>query len=131
MRDVSQQIVRIAFPRGGMSQSINFSTRARRPHYSRAARDNRAGQCTARIGCIACSLRSSRRRDGENRRPALLGDELTIQLQHEPQNAVRSWMRRPMLSTIFSPISCCFGSRNAASAAATWVTGPVNRSRAS
>jgi hypothetical protein len=23
------------------------------------------------------------------------GDDLTIQLQHEPQNAVRGWMRRP------------------------------------
>ena len=23
------------------------------------------------------------------------GDDLTIQFQHEPQNAVRSWMRRP------------------------------------
>jgi len=66
--------------------------------------------------------RSSRRRDGENRYPACFGDDLTIQLQHEPQNAVRSWMRRPHVEHHLLPISCCSGSRNAGRCA-TRVTG--------
>jgi len=112
MRDVSQQIVRIAFPRGGMSQSINFFHRERVGHIIRERREIIERSVVRHelvVLHVLCDLLVAAMEKTDVRR--CFGDELTIQLQHEPQNAVRSWCDGPMLSTIFSPISCCFGSR--------------------
>ena len=96
MRDVSQQIVRIAFPRGGMSHAHQFFNRERVGHIIRERREiiEPVGirHELVVLHVLGDLLVAAMEKTDIGRG---FGDDLTIQLQHEPQNAVRCWMRRP------------------------------------